>query len=476
MSLHEYRRKRRPGRTPEPMPADDPAETTAETTVDPAKPPVFAVQEHHARRLHYDLRLERDGVLASWAVPKGIPADPAVNHLAIRTEDHPLAYATFAGTIPRGEYGAGTMRIADSGTYECLTWTDREVKVVLHGSRYTGGFALFRTDDTQWMIHRERVPPPRGLLPMLAGGTGMPASDDGWGYELKWDGQRALAYVEDARVRLIGRSARDITGSYPELAALAKELPRRGAVLDGEIVAFEGGTPSFAALQPRMHATGDAARRLAASTPITYLIFDILHLDGRPLLDVPYQERQRILAELELAGPSWHTPPAFLDATGQAVLRAAEQQGLEGIVAKRLNSGYLPGTRSPDWRKIKRLRQQEVVVGGWRPGKGVREGRIGSLLVGVGTSDGLAYAGRVGTGFDEATLGLLGERLAPLARDTSPFDTLVPADHVRDARWVEPEVVVQVSFDRWTRDDRLRHPVYLGLRDDIDPSDVVREP
>ncbi|GAA5103541.1 non-homologous end-joining DNA ligase [Haloechinothrix salitolerans] len=471
MSLHEYRRKRRPGRTPEPMPDAD--EPEGETT---AAAPVFVVQEHHARRTHYDLRLERDGVLASWAVPKGIPDDPAVNHLAIRTEDHPLAYATFAGTIPRGEYGAGTMRIADSGTYECLAWTDREVKIVLHGSRYTGGFALFRTDDDHWMIHRERVPPPRGLLPMLAGGSGMPVDDEGWGYELKWDGQRALAYVENAQVRLVGRSARDITSSYPELAALAKELPRRGAVLDGEIVAFAGGTPSFAALQPRMHATGDAARRLAANTPITYLIFDVLHLDGRPLLDVRYQERQRILAELDLAGPSWHTPPAFLDAPGETVLRAAEQQGLEGIVAKRLSSRYLPGVRSPDWRKIKHLRQQEVVVGGWRPGKGVREGRIGSLLVGVGTHDGLAYAGRVGTGFDEATLRLLGERLAPLARESSPFDTPVPADHVRDARWVEPEVVVQVSFDRWTRDDRLRHPVYLGLRDDIDPRDVVREP
>jgi len=421
---------------------------------------VFVIQEHRPR---CDLWLEHDGVFASWAIPKGLPGDPAANHLAVRTED-------------RRQYGASTMRIADSGTYDCSTWTDREVKITLHGSRYSGAYALFQTDGDQWMIHRERVPAPRGLLPMLAGGTGMPASDEGWGYEMKWDGQRALAYVEDGRVRLIGRSGRDITESYPELAALGPVLPRRGAVLDGEIVAFEKGSPSFAALQPRMHATGDAAKRLVAATPITYLVFDVLHLDGRPLLDVRYEDRQQLLADLELAGPAWHTPPAFLDVSGKAVLHAAEQQGLEGIVAKRLDSGYLPGVRSPDWRKVKRLFQQEVVVGGWRPGKGVREGRIGSLLVGVGTSAGLAYAGRVGTGFDEAMLRLLGERLAPLARETSPFDTEVPADHVRDARWVEPELVVQVSFDRWTRDDRLRHPVFLGLRTDIDPRQVVREP
>lgn len=394
---------------------------------------MFVVQEHHARALHYDLRLERDGVLVSWAVPKGIPDDPAVNHLAVRTEDHPLAYASFSGTIPAGEYGAGTMTIYDRGRYECVKWRDDEVKVVLRGSRISGGFALFRTDGKSWMIHRERQPLPYGLRPMLATGSELPASDDGWAYEMKWDGQRALAYVEGRRATLFSRIGRDITASYPELSALGPALAPRQLLLDGEIVAFDEGRPSFAALQERMHANPAVAGRLVASVPVTYLVFDVLHLDGRPLLDLPYRERRDILVELGLAGPSWHTPPTFPDAAGSAVLGAAQQQGMEGIVAKRLDARYRPGARSPDWRKVKHVRRQEVVVGGWRPGKGVRDGRIGSLLVGVTTPAGLAYAGRVGTGFDEATLRMLARRLEPLASETNPFGGTVPKDHAKDA-------------------------------------------
>lgn len=478
MSLRDYRRKRHPDRTPEPMPSEaELAGARRPSSGASDESGVFVVQEHHARRLHYDLRLERDGVLASWAIPKGVPADPAVNHLAVRTEDHPLEYLTFAGTIPAGQYGAGTMEIFDRGTYECTKWTDDEVKIVLSGRRVSGGFALFRTKDDAWMIHRERQPLPTGLSPMLAGGSGLPASDDGWAYEMKWDGQRALAYVEGRRVRLFSRTGRQITDTYPEFAPLGPALAKRQLLLDGEIVAFADGRPSFAALQQRMHAgSPEAAQRLSVQVPATYLVFDVLHLDGRPLLDVPYGERRALLAALELAGPTWHTPPVFGDATGETVLRASQQQGLEGIVAKRLDSGYRPGARSPDWRKIKHTRRQEVVIGGWRPGKGVREGQIGSLLVGVYTPGGLAYAGRVGTGFDDKTLRMLADRLAPLSTAERPFATEMPADHVRDARWVRPELIAEVSFDRWTRDDRLRHPTYLGLRDDKDPTEVIREP
>jgi bifunctional non-homologous end joining protein LigD len=470
MSLHEYRRKRHPDRTPEPWPTD------AELDGAPGDEAggQFVVQEHHARRLHYDLRLERDGVLASWAIPKGLPPDPATNHLAVRTEDHPMAYATFSGEIPAGEYGAGVMTIFDRGRYECTKWTEREVKIVLHGRRLKGGWALFKTDEKNWMIHREREALPSGLLPMMAGGTGLPPSDDGWAYEMKWDGQRVLAYLDGLRARLQSRTGRDITAVYPELAGLGPALSPRRVLLDGEVVVFVGGRPDFGALQHRMNSSPGDAMRLVGEYPATYLIFDVLHLDGRSLLDLPYRERHELLTGLELSGPSWLMPPAFLDASGQAVLNASHQQGLEGIVAKRLSSRYLPGARSPDWRKIKHARHQDVVIGGWRPGKGVREGRIGSLLVGVYTDDGLVYAGRVGSGLDETMLRLLADKLEPLQTKVNPFGPTVPREHFRDAHWVRPELVAEVAYGSWTTDDRLRHPTYRGLRPDIDPAEVRR--
>ena len=212
-SLDEYRRKRNAGRTPEPMPAGSSGHGEA------AAGGIFVVQEHHARRLHWDFRLERDGVLVSWALPKGVPDDPGANHLAVHTEDHPLEYASFSGEIPRGEYGAGTVTIWDHGTYETVKWDGREVKVLLHGGRLTGGYALFRTGDDSWMIHRERQPLPGRIVPMLARPGELPADDGGWAYEMKWDGLRALAYIGNGRVRLLSRTGQDITGGYPELPA-----------------------------------------------------------------------------------------------------------------------------------------------------------------------------------------------------------------------------------------------------------------
>ncbi len=472
--LADYRRKRNQGRTPEPMPGRWEPPGTAPAV----RARRFVIQEHHARRPHWDFRLERDGVLVSWALPKGMPDDPAANHLAIRTEDHPLEYASFAGEIPRGEYGAGTVTIWDSGTYDTVKWDDGEVKVVLHGERLSGGYALFRTGDDAWMIHRERQPLPQFIRPMLARATPQLPPDDGtWAHEMKWDGLRALAYVTGSRVRLLSRTGQDITGHYPDLGSLAAALGGHQTVLDGEIVVLgDGNWPDFEALQLRMHPrTPEVAVRLATELPVTYLAFDLLHLDGRALLDEPYRQRRALLEALHLDGPGWQTPPSFTGERGEDVLAVSRQHGLEGIVAKRLASRYEPGRRTGSWLKIKNVRKQEVVVGGFKPGAGQRTGQIGSLLIGVQGPPGLVYAGHVGTGFTQQTLETLGEKLAPLRRATSPFATEVPPEHARPAVWVDPELVIEVSFTGWTNAGRMRAPSYRGLRDDKDPAEVVRE-
>ena len=474
--LREYRDKRDPARTPEPVPDSVPAPGSADGGT-------FVIQEHHARRLHYDVRLERDGVLVSWAVPKGVPDDPAVNHLAVHTEDHPLEYGSFEGEIPRGQYGAGSMTIWDHGRYETVKWAKNEVKIKLFGQRVAGGYTLFQTGGKQWMMHRERQPLPPGLRPMLASLSSAPPPDrnwvaDGhWALEMKWDGVRALAFVERGQVRLMSRTERDITATYPELAALGRASTHKQLLLDGEIVVFgDDGWPSFEALQPRMHVSdAGAARLLAGHNPVTYLIFDLLQLDGRPLLDLEYRYRRALLDELGLAGPNWQTPPGFPGADFEAVRAVSAGHGMEGVVAKRLDSRYQPGARGGDWRKIKNHLRQEAVVAGYKPGQGNRAGLVGSLLIGVNDDSGLIYAGHVGTGFNAETLRLLSGRLEPLRRSSSPFDGPVPQMYARTAVWVEPRLVIDVAFDRWTNAGRMRAPVYKGLRDDIDPRDVVRE-
>ena len=483
--LDAYREKRDRRRTPEPMP--DPPEHGAPEPDAPEpggavsgdeRAGVFVVQEHHARRLHWDFRLERDGVLVSWAVPKGVPDDPAVNHFAAHTEDHPLEYAGFSGRIPDGEYGGGTVTIWDRGTFEAVKWTDREVKVTLHGRRLTGGYTLFQTRGTDWMMHRERQPLPGGLPPMLARSEpDLPPDDGQWALEMKWDGVRALAYCEGSPVRLVSRTGEDVTAAYPELRGLAAAVGRRDALLDGEVVALgETGWPDFEALQNRMHVRDPSvAQRLVAEYPVTYLAFDLLHLDGRPLLELPYTRRRALLEDLDLYGPSWQAPPSFTGEAGASVQAVSVQHGLEGIVAKRLDSRYEPGKRPGTWRKVKNIRRQEAVIGGWRPGKGNRSGQIGSLLVGVQEDGGLAYAGHVGTGFTDRVLRQLTAQLAPLRRATSPFATPLPADHARDAVWAEPVLVAEIRFTGWTRAGRMRAPSYQGLRSDKDPAEVVRE-
>jgi bifunctional non-homologous end joining protein LigD len=480
--LGTYRRKRDPGRTPEPVPPEGPLPAGNDDT--------FVIQEHHARRLHWDVRLERDGVLVSWAVPRGVPTHPERNHLAVHTEDHPLEYASFAGDIPSGEYGGGKVTIWDRGTYECEKWTDREVKVVFHGTRARGRYVFFRTRGNDWMLHRMDPPEaeageplPELVRPMLATPgtlptvTEDPVDEPAYGYEMKWDGVRAVAYVDGGRVRLLARSGADITATYPELRALGLELGSRRCILDGEIVAFDSDHQvSFAALQSRMHVADAArARRLAQHTPVTYVLFDVLHLDGHETVALPYEDRRVLLEDLGLSGPRWQTPP-YLRGGGPDALAASRDLGLEGVVAKRLASAYHPGARAREWIKVKHVRAQEVVIGGWKPGSGRREGTVGSLLVGVHSDDGeLAYAGHVGTGFTDAMLADLLRRLRKLERRTAPFDTELPRSHAKDARWVTPKLVGEVVFAHWTRDGLMRAPSWRGLRTDKSPGEVVRE-
>lgn len=317
---------------------------------------------------------------------------------------------------------------------------------------------------------------PGRIRPMLARAGTLPP-DDGWALEMKWDGVRALAHVAGGRLRLVSRSGETITAAYPELAGLGTVLAGRQALLDGEIVVLgPEGWPDFEALQHRIHVRSPAAAaRLAASVPVTYLAFDLLHLDGQPLLDAPYRERRALLEALRLDGPHWQTPPSFTGTPAAEVLAVSRRHSLEGVVAKQLGSRYEPGRRTGSWIKVKNLRHQEAVIGGWQPGTGGRAGQIGSLLAGVPEAGGLAYAGHVGTGFSQQALSLLAATLAPLRRATSPFATPVPPAQARTAVWTEPAVVIEVTFTGWTRSGRMRAPSYRGLRPDKLPSEVVRE-
>ena len=487
--LAPYRAKRDPTRTAEPVPAaGQPLPAGGDDT--------FVVQEHHTprgrtgERVHWDLRLERDGVLKSWAVPKGPPTRPGVNRLAVPTEDHPLEYASFAGSIAAGEYGGGEVLIWDAGRYATEKWVDDHVTVAFDGSRLTGRYVLFRLPDGTWNVRKldadpaagEPVAPdvPEDLPPMLAAAGELPADTDvRWGYEFKWDGVRALAHVRDGRLTLRARSGNDVTATYPEIGRLPAALAGHDAVLDGEVVAFDAaGRPDFGTLQGRIHRTGPEVARLAAAAPVSYLVFDLLAWDGESLLALPYTERRARLDALGLSAERWVATPWFrgdVPGVGAGVQAASLENGLEGVVAKRLDSPYRPGGRGPDWRKVKNVRTQAVVVGGWRPGAGRRAGGIGSLLVGLHDDRGhLVFAGHVGTGFTAHALAELGRAVTP--RATSPFTGALPREVTRDAQWVEPLLVGEVVFTNWTRDGRLRHPSWRGLRDDVAPDQVVLEP
>ena len=376
------------------------------------------------------------------------------------------------------------MRIWDRGTYEEHKFDDDKVEITFHGERLQGRYGLFPLSKRKgeppgkdWMIHRmdppsdpTRKPMPSQLKPMLARAGSLPRDDDQWAYEIKWDGVRALVYSEPGRIRFESRNGNDITGGYPELRALNRALSSHGAILDGEIVAFdEHGRPSFGRLQQRMHVRGESAvRRLAKEVPAAYIVFDLLWLDGHALFDLTYAERRELLKDLGLEGAAWRTPDHVVG-DGAAVLAASLEAGLEGVVAKKLDSRYEPGRRSECWLKVKNVRREDVVVGGWVPGTGKREDRIGALLVGVIQEGKLRFAGRVGTGFTEFEL----DRLAKLLerREDSPFsDDDGRPKPPRESVFVEPTRVAEVEFTEWTSDGVMRHPSYKGLREEAPQS------
>jgi bifunctional non-homologous end joining protein LigD len=450
--LRDYRRKRDPGKTPEPFGGDVSAEA-----------PLFVVQRHDARRLHYDLRLERDGALASWAVPKGLPFRAGERHLAVHVEDHPLDYATFEGVIPAGEYGAGTVEIWDRGTYELLEEKrNGGLTVRLHGERAQGVWTLVPArldgDERNWLLLRKDAPADGAetLRPQLAQLAERLPAGPGWLYEPKWDGYRAIVTVSGAEATLTSRNGTDLTERFREVArAAARAVRTPSAVIDGEVCALdEDGTARFEALQR-------GAGRLVL------MAFDLLAVDGEPVHGLPLAERRSRLEQLlDPAVETVRLSPAFDD--GPALLAAAEAQGLEGVVAKRADAPYRPGRRTPEWQKVKLRAQEDFPIVGFTRGSG-RRATLGALVLGRREPDGLHWAGNVGSGLADDDVDRLRELLRPLERPTSPLVTTPKMPRVRpsDLTWVEPVLSAEVTFAEKTREGRLRAPVYLGVRDDV---------
>jgi bifunctional non-homologous end joining protein LigD len=467
--LTEYERKRDPKQTPEPF-----GNKKGKT-----KEPIFVVQRHDARRLHYDFRLERDGALASWAVPKGVPLEPGQQHLAVHVEDHPLEYGTFEGEIPKGQYGAGTVEIWDRGTYELLEEKKNGgLTVRLHGEKLEGTWALVPAhlsgDEKNWLIVRKRDDAAdasrrsgRAYAPMLATLAEEVPRGAGWDFEVKWDGYRAITALAGGDATLTSRNGNDLTARF---GGVAREIPKAvktpDCVLDGEVCALdETGRSSFSAMQQGK-----------AGTPIVYYVFDVLEIEGEPVIDLPFVERRkRLEALLDRRNKTVRLSEVFDD--GQALLEAAKQQRLEGIMAKRLDSRYLPGKRTRDWLKVKTHSEQEFVVAGYTKGTGRRASSFGALVLGYYVGDELVYAGNVGTGFNSREIDKLLDRLRPLRRDTPPFREVPKMPKVRksDVIWVEPELVAEVVFAEWTHDGRLRAPSYQGIREDKPAKEVRRE-
>ena len=444
----------------------------------------FVIHKHRATRLHYDVRLEKDGALPSWAVPKGLPLAKGDKRLAVRTEDHPLEYGSFEGTIPEGHYGAGEVRIFDDGWYEPVEWTDSKVSFRLHGRRYPGlEFHLVKT-RTDWLAFLASaqssplIASPERYRPMLAEGGWEAFDDDGWWFEPKLDGIRCLAELSSGQTTLRTRSGRDVTDQYPEVHMVHELVDQVNAVLDAEIVAFdERGRNSFETLQQRMNLQGTRAiARASKQIPVALVVFDLLWLDGRETTGLTLEQRRELLDLVVEQDPRLQLM-THVEGDGVAFTESARALELEGVVAKRKGSPYLPGRRSPDWRKIKLTDTQDCVILGWTPGQGGRGASFGALLVGaIDESGAMRWIGQVGSGFTEAMLGTVMTQLQPLVRPDPPIDDPELAT-VKGATFVEPQVVCEVVYLEITKSTKkMRAPTFKGLRPDKTPEECVLEP
>src|SRR5467141_1091564 len=490
----------------------------------------FVVQKHRATRLHYDFRLAIDGTLKSWAVPKGPSQSHADKRLAVQTEDHPLDYANFEGKIPEGNYGAGTVMVWDRGTFhvegnlDALKQLEKgEIKFSLNGEKLRGSFVLVKlkqsekgnewlmikhkdaAEDSSWNIDehdrsaltgrtleeiKEELPPKRPLIPirpeelqgahrssipskiepMLATLSDRPFSDPNWLFEIKWDGVRAMARIENGDLTLLSRTGTDMTKRYPELSSLPNALAAREAILDGEIVALDArGHGSFERLQERMHVRAPS-EHLVAQIPVVYFVFDLLYCDGYDLRKSSLIERKQLLNRVMHASERFRYSDHQLE-MGKELFALAEQNGLEGILAKRTDSPYV-SDRSPYWVKLKSTKTVDAVVGGWTAAR-TPALPFGSLLLGLYQGKKLQFIGHVGSGFDEKKLTELSGRLQELAASACPFDA-VPETNEKPS-WVSPGLVARVKFSGWTDEHSLRHPVFLALREDARPSDCQFE-
>jgi bifunctional non-homologous end joining protein LigD len=484
-----YSDKRSFKKTPEPPPA-------VEGDVDPATAPpgkTFVIHQHHARRLHFDLRLEMMNgdtpVLVSWAVPKNLPLKTGQVHLAVHVEDHPFDYGSFEGSIPTGNYGAGDVRIFDSGTYELLEQKEGKLTFRLNGERLKGVWHLFKpkpkpgrdSGSDEWLVRLRKLErddpdslPP--LSPMLATLAAEAFDDDDWLFEPKWDGVRCIATCADETM-LVSRNQRDITATYPELGRMHERLVCIDAIIDGEIVAMAGGRPSFQRLQSRMNLQNPhEIARLSKESPVLFMAFDVLYLDGKSLVSRPQQERKEILDALVVPN-EWIQVSTWVPREGEALFEAAKTQNLEGIVAKKVVCPYQPGRRSRDWLKIKTIFDADVVIAGWTPGEGARSSSFGALIVSAYDDKGLRFCGLVGTGFSDKVIHELMPILKEREIDECPFveDPRKLASGrgkpLRNPHWVRPELVAMVEFRELTSTGKLRAPSFKGLRFDKGPEE-----
>jgi bifunctional non-homologous end joining protein LigD len=462
--LQSYSRKRRFDKTPEPAPIRLSGSGSA-----------FVVHRHHASRLHYDLRLEQGGVLRSWAVPKGLPPRPGIMRLAVNVEDHPLDYLQFEGVIPKGQYGGGTMWKFAQGRHEITRQKKDGFYFRLNSPELNGEYRIHHTKENQWLLERVDTPQPdwfRGVVePMLARqATTLPDSTD-YLFEVKWDGIRALIFLDEGQITIRGRSGLDLTAKFPELLDPEKSLRASSAIFDGEIVCLEtDGRPNFGNVISRMQQTGAAAiERGQRKFPAVCYLFDCLYLDGRSIMNEPLHRRREWTADAVKIGGAYRVSDSFED--GGSLLDAVAAMGLEGIMAKQRQSTYLPGKRTDAWLKIKTRQTLECFIVGYTRGKGDREAMFGALHLAKPGSDGLKYLGKVGTGFDDGLMQGIFARLEKLTTNIRPIKQK-PLDAARSV-WVEPQLVCEVQYASLTQDGMLREPVFIRLRPDLTHLEVL---